>query len=225
MLKKLFAMSVLSCALAASCIAFAEGQTMADYDAVTTRTSLSKLTATDVSNAKATAGELKEIGDWYRRVGYYLGDKDYALSTGWAPQKVQLITPYSLTKYLYFDAANDLKAPDKALLDEVAAYKDIVWVWVWSNGSYGIINTEEPAPKVVNVVIKTPDNNFNYYLDKDKYIPVNAISKAKVDQGQLWPFPAKLFSQKNIPFDIIVVDDKDNKKPLPIQEEDLAKCK
>lgn len=224
MFKNALFITALAASMAAS-ICFAEGKTMKDYDNVIGKTTVSKLTIMDVAEAKRTCGDLKEIGDWYRRVGYYLGDKDYALSTGWAPQKVQLITPYSLTKYIYFDATSELKAPEKALLDEVASMKDIVWVWVWSNGSYGIINTEEPAPKVKDVVIKTVGNDFFYHLDKDKYIPEKAMALAKVEKGQLWPFPAKLFALKNVPFDIVILDDKNNKKPLTITTEHLEKCK
>lgn len=225
MLKKIFTAGILSCALAACSLVAAAGQTMADYDNVKGVSCLSRMDAVDIAEARRTAPELKEVGDWFRRVGYYLGDKDYAITTGWAPQKVQLITPYSLTKYLEYDANSNLSAPDRALLAEVAKFKDIAWVWVWSNGSYGIINTDQPAPVVTNVVMHTPDNTFHYYLDKEQYMPVNALAKAKVNTAQLWPFPAKLFSKRNVPLEIIIVDDKGNKKPLVLGNSDLDKCK
>jgi len=225
MLKKLFTAGVLTCALAACSMVSAAGLMMADYDNVRGTTSLSRMDVVDIAEARRTAPELKEVGDWFRRVGYYLGDKDYAITTGWAPQKIQLITPYSLTKYLEFEANENLTAPDQALLAQVARFKDVAWVWVWSNGNYGILNTDQPAPKVVNVVLHTPDNVFHYPLDKAQYIPVQAMEKTKVNTAQLWPFPAKLFSQRNIPFEIIVVDDKGNKKPLQLGRSDLEKCK
>lgn len=225
MLKKLAAAAIFGCLLTASSFTNAAGLTMADYEGIRGASSLSKLDIVDQAEARRTSPELKEVGDWFRRVGYYLGDKDYAISTGWAPQKIQLVTPYSLTKYFNYEASENLVAPDPALLNEIAKYKDIAWVWVWSNGSYGILNTDSPAPIVVNVVIRSNDNNFYYPLDKDQYIPADIMAKAKLNKAQLWPFPAKLFSGRNIPFDIVVVDDKGNKKPLQIGKENLAKCK
>ena len=228
-MKKFFATALFSCALAACSFipgsASAAGLTMEDYANLRGAAVTSKLDIIDLAEARRTAPQLKEVGDWYRRVAYYLGNKDYAITTGWAPQQIQLVTPYSLVKYLNFEASEKLMPADQKLIDEVAQYKDIVWVWVWSNGSYGVLNTDSPAPVVENVVIRTPDNTFNYYLDKDQYIPVNAMAKARLPQAQLWPFPAKLFSQRNVPFEVIVVDDKGNKKPLSIGPENLGKCK
>jgi hypothetical protein len=62
-------------------------------------------------------------------------------------------------------------------------------------------------------------------LDKEAYMPVKAMQAAKVDTAQLWPFPAKVFSQSQIPFEIVLMDSADNKKPLKIKADDLAKCK
>jgi hypothetical protein len=56
-------------------------------------------------------------------------------------------------------------------------------------------------------------------------MPVKAMQAAKVDTAQLWPFPAKVFSQSQIPFEIVLMDSADNKKPLKIKADDLAKCK
>lgn len=228
MLKKLFTAGCVACALGLAAFAMpatSSATTMADYEGLRNVTSLSRMDVVDLAEARRTAPELKEIGDWYRRVGYYWGDKDYAITTGWAPQKIQLVTPYSLTKYLEYEANQNLMKPEQALLNEVMQYKDIAWVWVWSNGSYNILNTDSPAPTVVNVVIHTPDNNFYYPLEKAQYIPANVMAKANLKQAQLWPFPAKLFSQRNVPFEVIVVDDKGNKKPLSIGKENLGKCK
>lgn len=230
MLRKLLTAGALACALATCAFALpttteAAGQTMANYAQLRGASALAKMDVVDLAEIRRTAPELKEIGDWNRRVAYYWGDKDYAITTGWAPQKIQLVTPYSLTKYLTYLANEDLTTPDQALIDEIAKFKDVAWVWVWSNGSYGVLNTDSPAPVVENVVIRTPDNTFNYYLDKDQYIPVNAMAKARLPKAQLWPFPAKLFSQRNVPFEVIVVDDKGNKKPLSIGPENLGKCK
>lgn len=228
MLNKIFKAGIVACALATCAIAMpgaTEAATMADYQELRGASVLSKMDVVDQAEIRRTAPELKEVGDWFRRVAYYLGDKDYAITTGWAPQKVQLVTPYSLTKYITYLANQDLTAPDQALINEIAQYKDVCWVWVWSNGSYNILSADAQAPVVTNVVIRTPDNNFNYYLEKDQYIPVNAMAKANLPQAQLWPFPAKLFSQRNVPFDIIVVDNKGNKKPLQIGPENLGKCK
>ncbi|MBQ5624840.1 MAG: hypothetical protein IIU95_03715, partial [Phascolarctobacterium sp.] len=139
-------------------------------------------------------------------------------------QRIQLITPYSLTKYLYFLADQELVAPNQKLIDEVAAMKDVVWVWVWNSGSYNIMNNN-PVPTIENVVIRSKDNDYFYHLDKEAYMPVGAMKAAKVDTAQLWPFPAKVFSQSQIPFEIVLMDSADNKKPLKIKEDDLAKCK
>lgn len=198
--------------------------TLQNYPELIGKTHLSSLSRKDLAEIKRTAPELKETSDWNRRVAYYLGDKEYAVSTLWAPQNIQLITPYSLTKYLYYLADQDLVTPDQKLLDEVAAQKDIVWVWVWSNGSLNVLKNN-PAPTIENVVIRSKDNDYFYHLDKAKYIPVKAMAKAKVDTAQLWPFPAKVFSQSQIPFEIVLLDSADNRKPLKIKEDDLAKCK
>ena len=203
----------------------AAGVSLDSYAQLRGSTPLSKLDTVDLAEARRTAPELKEVGDWYRRVGYLLGTKEYALSTGWTPLTVQLITPYSLTKHIYYQANKDLVAADKTLLDEVAAQKDIVWVWIWSNGTYSLFSNAEPAPTVENVVIQTSDNELYNYLDKDAYIPAKAMASAKVPTGQLWPFPAKLFSGSNIPFDIVIVDSAGNKKPLKFTSAELEKCK
>lgn len=226
--KKFIKTGITACALAACTFALpvvTEAATMDDYQNLRGVSVLSKMDLVDQSEIRRTAPELKEIGDWYRRVAFYLGDKDYAVITGWAPQKIQLVTPYSLTKYITYLANEDLVAPDKALIDEIAKFKDVCWVWVWSNGSYNVLNTDAQPPVVTNVVVRTPDNTFNYHLEKDQYMPVNALAKAKLNQAQLWPFPAKLFSLRNIPLEIIVVDDKGNKKPLKLRNDDLTKCK
>lgn len=228
MLKNLLKTSIIACSLATFALTMpttTEAASMSDYQNMRTISALSKMDLIDQAEIRRTAPELKEVGDWYRRVAYYFGDKDYAITTGWAPQKVQLVTPYSLTKYLTFLANQELTQPDQALIDEVAQYKDVCWVWVWSNGSYNILSADSQAPVVQNVVIRTPDNNFNYYLEKDQYIPVNAMAKAKLPKAQLWPFPAKLFSQRNIPLEIVLVDDKGNKKPLTVGPENFSKCK
>lgn len=227
-MKKLFRTRIIACAFATCALALpltAKAATMQDYEGLRGLSVLSKMDMVDQAEIRRTAPQLKEVGDWYRRVAYYLGDKDYALATGWAPQKVQLVTPYSLTRYLTYLANEDLVAPDKALIEEVEKYKDICWVWVWSNGSYNILSTDAQPPVVENVVIRTPDNKFNYYLDKALYIPAKAISKAKLPQAQLWPFPAKLFSQRNVPLAIILVDNKGNKKPLVVGPQNMGKLK
>ena len=205
--------------------AHAEGVTMESYAQLRGSSPLSKLDYVDIAEARRTAPELKEVGDWYRRVAYILGTKEYALTTGWTPLTVQLVTPYSLTKYLYYQANEKLEAPNQDLLNEIAAQKDVVWVWIWSNGTYSLLSSSSPAPTVENVVIRTKDNELCNYLDKAAYIPVNAMAAANVPQGQLWPFPAKLFSGSNIPFEIVIVDSQGNKKPLKFAEAELAKCK
>lgn len=234
MMKKFLAAGLLTLAFTAAplfdaeimhaAIAAPSNVTMENYPALVGKTHMSQLSNKDLREIKRTAPELKEISDWNRRVAYYLGSKDYAVSTMWAPQRIQLITPYSLTKYLYFLADKELVAPDQALLDEVAELKDVVWVWVWNSGSYNVLNNN-PAPTIENVVIRSKDNDYFYHLDTEKYMPVNAMKAAKVDTAQLWPFPAKVFSQSQIPFEIVLMDSADNKKPLKIKEDDLAKCK
>lgn len=234
MLKKILAASLLTVAFSLApmfdaevmptAIAAPSNVTMENYPALMGKTHMSQLTSKDMREIKRTAPELKEISDWNRRVAYYLGDKDYAVSTMWSPQRVQLITPYSLTKYLYFLADKELVAPDKKLIDEVAKYKDVVWVWVWNSGSYNIMQNN-PVPTIENVVIRSKDNDYFYHLDKEAYMPEKALKAAKVDTAQLWPFPAKVFSQSQIPFEIVLMDSADNKKPLKIKEDDLAKCK
>ena len=198
--------------------------TMESYSHIISRTAMSKLTTMDLAEIKRTAPELEEISDWNRQVAYYLGSKEYALSTMWTPQRIQLITPYSLTKYLYYLADKELVAPDKNLLKEIEEQKDIVWVWVWSNGNYNILNNN-PAPTIENVVIRSKDNDYYYHLNREEYIPTKAMEAAKLNTAQLWPFPAKLFSQGQIPFEIVLLDSANNKKPLKIREDDLAKCK
>lgn len=234
MLKKILAAGLLTLAFTAtplfdvdvmsSVSAAPANVTMDNYPELIGKTHMSQLTSKDLREIKRTAPELKETSDWNRRVAYYLGDKDYAVSTMWSPQRVQLITPYSLTKYLYFLADQDLVAPDKKLLKEVEAMKDIVWVWVWNSGSYNIMQNN-PVPTIENVVIRSKDNDYFYHLDKEAYMPVKAMKAAKVDTAQLWPFPAKVFSQSQIPFEIVLMDSADNRKPLKIKEDDLAKCK
>lgn len=234
MLKKILAAGLLTVAFTAAplfdaevspvAIAAPSNVTMENYPALTGKTHMAQLTSKDMREIKRTAPKLKEISDWNRRVAYYLGEKDYAVSTMWSPQRVQLITPYSLTKYLYFLADKELVAPDQKLINEVAKYKDVVWVWVWNSGSYNIMNNN-PVPTIENVVIRSKDNDYFYHLDKDAYMPANALKAAKVDTAQLWPFPAKVFSQSQIPFEIVLMDSADNKKPLKIKEDDLAKCK
>lgn len=205
-------------------IAAPSNVTMENYPALVGKTHMAQLSDKDLREIKRTAPELKEISDWNRRVAYYLGEKDYAVSTMWSPQRIQLITPYSLTKYLYFLADKELVAPDQKLLDEVAALKDVVWVWVWNSGSYNVLQNN-PVPTIENVVIRSKDNDYFYHLDKEAYIPEAALKAAKVDTAQLWPFPAKVFSQSQIPFEIVLMDSADNKKPLKIKEDDLKKCK
>lgn len=234
MMKKILAAGLLTLAFTAAplfdaevtpvAIAAPANVTMENYPTLVGKPHLSQLTRKDMAEIKRTAPELKEISDWNRRVAYYLGSKDYAVSTMWTPQRIQLITPYSLTKYLYFLADKELVAPDQELLDEVAALKDVVWIWVWNSGSYNVMNNN-PAPTIENVVIRSKDNDYYYHLDSEKYMPVKAMEAAKVDTAQLWPFPAKIFSQSQIPFEIVLMDSADNKKPLKIKEDDLEKCK
>ncbi len=234
MLKKIIAAGLMTLAFTAAplfdtevipaAIAAPANVTMETYPTLVGKTHLSQLTRKDMAEIKRTAPELKEISDWNRRVAYYLGEKDYAVSTMWSPQRIQLITPYSLTKYLYFLADKELVAPDQKLIDEVAAMKDIVWVWVWNSGSYSVLNNN-PVPTIQNVVIRSKDNDYFYHLDSEKYMPVKAMAAAKVATAQLWPFPAKIFSQSQIPFEIVLMDSAYNKKPLKIKEDDLKKCK
>ena len=198
--------------------------TMEAYQQLVGKSVLSKLNTMDMVEIKRTAPQLEEISDWNRRVAYYLGSKDYALSTMWTPQRIQLITPYSLTKYLYYLADKELVAPDKALLQEIAQLKDVAWIWVWSNGNYNILNNN-PAPTIENVVIRSKDNDYYYHLNREQYLPLKALAVAKVNTAQLWPFPAKLFSQGQIPFEIVLLDSVGNTKPLKLREDDLAKCK
>lgn len=230
MLKRLFTAGMMACMMfsAAAMITpstHAAGVSMDSYSELRGSTPLSKLDAIDEAEARRTAPELKEVGDWNRKIGYILGTKEYSLTTGWTPLNVQLITPYSLTKHVYFQANKTLSAPNQELLDEIKAHKDVVWVWVWSNGTFSLISSANPAPTVENVVIQTKDNVLCNYLNKDAYIPAKAMASAKVPTGQLWPFPAKLFSGTNIPFDIVILDSAGNKKPLKITPEILEKCK
>ena len=224
MLKKFLTAGALALSVTLLPQAALAAETLESYPPLRGLSVISKLDTPDMLEIRQTAPELKETGDWNRRVAYYLGAKSYALSTMWAPLQVQLVTPYSLIKYLTYQAGENLVAPDQALIDEIASYKDVVWVWVWSNGSYNVINNNQP-PAVENVVIRTADNSFYYYLDKEKYMPAKALAAAKVPAAQLWPFPAKLFSQTRVPFDIVIVDSQNNKKPLTIGKDDLAKCK
>ena len=197
---------------------------MSAYEGLISRTALSKLTTMDIAEIKRTAPQLEEISDWNRQVAYYLGAKEYALSTMWTPQRIQLVTPYSLTRYLYYLADKELVAPDKELLEEIAQHKDVAWVWVWSNGNYNVLNNN-PAPTIENVVIRSKDNDYYYHLDKKAYIPHKAMAAANLNTAQLWPFPARVFSQGQIPFEIVLLDSADNRKPLKITKDDLAKCK
>lgn len=234
MMKKIVAAGLMALAFTAaplfdaevmpSAIAAPANVTMENYPELIGKTHMSQLSNKDMREIKRTAPELKEISDWNRRVAYYLGEKDYAVSTMWSPQRIQLITPYSLTKYLYFLADKELVAPDRKLIDEVAAMKDVVWVWVWNSGSYNVLQNN-PVPTIENVVIRSKDNDYFYHLDKEAYMPEAAMKAAKVDTAQLWPFPAKVFSQSQIPFEIVLMDSADNKKPLKIKDDDLKKCK
>lgn len=226
MLKKLFtaAALALSLSLLPQTGTSLAAETLESYPPLRGLSVISKLDTPDMLEIRQTAPQLKETGDWNRRVAYYLGAKSYAVSTMWAPLQVQLVTPYSLIRYLTYQAGEELQAPDQTLIDEVTAYKNVVWIWVWSNGSYNIISNNQP-PTVENVVIRTGDNSFYYHLDKEKYMPQNALAAAKVPAAQLWPFPAKLFSQSRVPFDIVIADSHNNKKPLTIGKDDLAKCK
>lgn len=209
--------------LTATAEAALEKVTMSNYPDLVGRTSLSTLSEIDLIEAKRTAPELEEISDWNRQVAYYLGSKEYALSTLWSPLRVQLITPYSMIKYLYYKAGKDLTTPDEDLIKEIRKHKDVAWIWVWSSGSYNILNNN-PPPTVKDVVIRTNDNEFLHNLDGDKYFPKAAFAEANIPLNQVWAFPVKVFSGSRIPFDIVLVDSQGTKKPLTINADDLAKC-
>lgn len=233
MFKKILAASLCACALTltplwsdnviATAEATSEKVTMSNYPKLVGKTALSTLSEIDLIEAKRTAPELEEISDWNRQVAYYLGSKEYALSTLWSPLRVQLITPYSLIKYMYYKAGQDLTTPDEDLIKEIRKHKDVAWVWVWSSGSYNILNNN-PPPTVKDVVIRTNDNEFLHNLDGDKYFPKEAFAVANIPMGQVWAFPVKVFSASHIPMDIVLVDSQGTKKPLTIYEADLAKC-
>lgn len=233
MFKKILAAGLCACALtiaplwSSNVISTAEAApdkvTMRNYPKLVGKTALSTLSDIDLIEAKRTAPELEEISDWNRQVAYYLGSKEYALTTLWSPLRVQLITPYSLIKYMYYTAGKDLTTPDEKLIDEIRDLKDVAWVWVWSSGSYNILNNN-PPPTVKDIVIRTNGNEFLHNLDGDKYFPKEAFAAANIPLNQVWAFPVKVFSGSRIPFDIVLVDSQNNKKPLTINEEDLAKC-
>lgn len=190
-------------------------------------TSLSILSDKDILEIKSTAKNLIEEKTFEKRVGYYLGTKNYAwLTVNHAPQRVQLITPYSLMRYAYFVTERSFMEPRQYTIDAIKAHNDVVWVWIWSNAdSDFIIGNYNAAPGITNVVIKTKDGKIIQPLDGSTNTPTDILNAAGVTYGSLWAFPIELFSQENMPFEIILVDSEMNRKPLEVTADMLKKLK
>lgn len=189
-------------------------------------TPLATLEDKDMEEIKLTAKDLINKKDLPSRIGYLLGIKNYAwLTSNHAPQRVEVITPYSLMKYTYFVNGRNFKEPSQYTIDQIKNYSDVVWIWIWSNTDMDLfIGGYNLAPNITNVVIKTNKGKVIQPLEGTN-IPIDVMNAAGVTTGSLWSFPIEAFDTSNTPFEIIMVDTEMNQKPLKVTDEQLRKLR
>ena len=187
-------------------------------------TMLSTLSDADMLEAKNTAGTLDKISTPNERMAYFLGQKNYSIASAHAPQRVQLITPYSLLKNAYYVTNKNFSEPQQSTIDTIKKFNNIVWVWVWSQGAYDYLNYNS-APAITNVVIRDNNGKIHRSLDRDVYTPYNLMLASGITIGTLWPFPSDVFTEDNLPLEIILVDTEMHQKPLKINSDKMNKIK
>lgn len=187
-------------------------------------TMLSTLSEADMLEAKNTAETLDKISNPNERVAYFLGKKNYSMSSAHAPQRVQLITPYSLLRNAYYVTNKNFSEPQQSTIDTIKKFDNIAWVWVWSQGAYDYLSYN-PAPAITNVVIKDSNGQIHKSLDRDIYTPYNLMLASGITIGTLWPFPIDVFVEDNLPMEIILVDTEMHQKPLKVTFDKMNKIK
>jgi hypothetical protein len=198
--------------------------TQQQIDTSNINTSLSMLSDNDIAELKKTASDLDKISDFKRRVAYFLGTKNYSMNQGWAPQRVQLITPYSLMKNAYYVTNKNFENPSKDTINSIMSHRNTAWIWVWSVGAYDYLSYI-PSPAITNVVIKDKNGTIHHHIDTIANTPHEVMSASGITQGSLWAFPIDVFNTDNAPFEIILVDTEMHQKPLKISIDKLKECK
>lgn len=169
--------------------------------------------------AKSESEKLKDIGDWNRQVAYFLGAKSYDFFTNASPQRVQLITPYSMARYAYYKSGVNYLEPNPAVLKDILSKNDTVWVWIWSDGAYDHV-TKMSRIGVTNVVVKVGNE---IHQPSGKLLA--AFNVYGVPEYQLYSFPISVFKKSNTPFEIIIIDAADKRKPFKVTADMFDKIK
>lgn len=142
--------------------------------------------------------------------------------TKYAPLRYQLITPYSLARFVYYKTERQFKEPQPATIQDIMKHKNVAWVFLWGTGSMDYAVGMFPPPPIANVVIRK--NGVIYQpLPKDQFTPTT-FSVIGILESQVWAFPLDLFSKEG-DFEIIAVDTQDHQKPLKISADDMLKYK
>jgi hypothetical protein len=179
----------------------AEGQSrLENYPPVATQTSLAPLSEKDEEAAlnEALLGDQADSGR--RLLVYPLGFNyaqnllnEVALNKTAAP-KTLLVTPYSLLRYTFASAHRNGRAPDSGALRQIRAHRGIAWLWV------------EPGkrhPQIDRVTAKAGGAEFQP-LARSLYTPAALVAALGAAPGNIWAFPAGIFSRQVDVLEIIV---------------------
>ena len=166
------------------------------------------LTPTNIFLAKEESSNLKNIRDFDKKLGYKLGSKGYPLTYKLRDIEIFLVTPFSAIRYGHYLSNQTFEDFDPS---EIIRLKDYSYIWIPQYA--GIAHIQGYNAPVKNVVIK---KNGVIHKGDQTLLPLN-FSTWDLNTNQMWAFPIGLIDGE--PFEVIVIDFKNDQKPLLVSPE------
>jgi hypothetical protein len=180
-----------------------------DYPPINVTSSLVVLDETSIAQAAKEKSSIKMYDEWMIKLGYKLSTMSWkqgywSLSKWRHKSDVQLgiITPYSITRYVYYYADTQFEPVRQTTLEEMRTYANVAYVVIYPEET----NIDGVAASIREVKIKVGETEYKS-LPKDKFLPKFLFKvNSNIKPEYVWPFPTALIN-KSLPINIIVIDD------------------
>lgn len=200
-------------------------ETKVDMDLITSNDSsiFLNINKKNILIAKNDIDRIKNEDGWNLKAAYYLGKKtnDRILENTYV-HRYQLITPYTLIRYEAYKADRAYRLFDDTLVETLKNYDGVVWIWIWSAGTYDRYVNITTAPLISHVVLKVEEKIYQP-LDRNIFIPDTLFSGMGINTDHIWPFPASIFSDDNIPIEVIATDMRDRRHILVLDQQKIER--
>lgn len=124
-----------------------------------------------VTRAQGDINKVKQGDSWNLKIAHYLGDKDNdRFFEASAPQRYQLLTPYTIIRDAAYSANSRYQEIDRAIIETLKQLNGVVWLWIWDQGAHDRRAGMAHGTLIHHVVVKVGDKTYQP-LDRDIYIP------------------------------------------------------